>query len=301
MICVFFSFLLALKGYAAVSWWQCSEPFLLFWLRWIITPPPVWSTYSHGFFLKYSCVQVSPEWSYTSSLLKSVSVKFASCRPSWRCLCKTWQVECSCQAPRKQRSTSYTWWVGPESLKHENQVLPVICYQTSLLLISTRNVMFNFHHARPGASVQIEDGEIYASINQKDGMVCFHDNPEKYNNPAMLHKIDQEVRSAPLFSVLSCFAWSLIIMLFMNPDRMFGGNWSCIIFLLSDVEMYRAGWETKVYGSRNHSKPTICAEGEAMFNSINYTDINDFSSVVSTCLVRHLQYFSHSAKVLYMW
>uniref|UniRef100_A0A8D0DCA1 COP9 signalosome subunit 3 n=1 Tax=Sander lucioperca TaxID=283035 RepID=A0A8D0DCA1_SANLU len=43
------------------------------------------------------------------------------------------------------------------------------------------------------ASVQIEDGEIYASINQKDGMVCFHDNPEKYNNPAMLHKIDQEM------------------------------------------------------------------------------------------------------------
>lgn len=41
---------------------------------------------------------------------------------------------------------------------------------------------------------QIEDGEIYASINQKDGMVCFHDNPEKYNNPAMLHKIDQEVK-----------------------------------------------------------------------------------------------------------
>ncbi len=40
---------------------------------------------------------------------------------------------------------------------------------------------------------QIEDGEIYANINQKDGMVCFHDNPEKYNNPAMLHKIDQEV------------------------------------------------------------------------------------------------------------
>uniref|UniRef100_A0A668VYR4 Uncharacterized protein n=1 Tax=Oreochromis aureus TaxID=47969 RepID=A0A668VYR4_OREAU len=41
--------------------------------------------------------------------------------------------------------------------------------------------------------VCIEDGEIYASINQKDGMVCFHDNPEKYNNPAMLHKIDQEM------------------------------------------------------------------------------------------------------------
>lgn len=24
-------------------------------------------------------------------------------------------------------------------------------------------------------------------------MVSFHDNPEKYNNPAMLHNIDQEV------------------------------------------------------------------------------------------------------------
>nr|XP_031323283.1 COP9 signalosome complex subunit 3 isoform X1 [Camelus dromedarius] len=39
----------------------------------------------------------------------------------------------------------------------------------------------------------IEDGEIFASINQKDGMVSFHDNPEKYNNPAMLHSIDQEM------------------------------------------------------------------------------------------------------------
>lgn len=29
-------------------------------------------------------------------------------------------------------------------------------------------------------------------------MVCFHDNPEKYNNPAMLHNIDQEVN-------LNCF------------------------------------------------------------------------------------------------
>uniref|UniRef100_A0A671Y9T4 COP9 signalosome complex subunit 3 n=1 Tax=Sparus aurata TaxID=8175 RepID=A0A671Y9T4_SPAAU len=55
------------------------------------------------------------------------------------------------------------------------------------------NFQFSFHHSPPRASEQIEDGEIYASINQKDGMVCFHDNPEKYNNPAMLHKIDQEM------------------------------------------------------------------------------------------------------------
>ncbi|XP_066877321.1 COP9 signalosome complex subunit 3 isoform X2 [Kogia breviceps] len=40
---------------------------------------------------------------------------------------------------------------------------------------------------------KIEDGEIFASINQKDGMVSFHDNPEKYNNPAVLRALDHEM------------------------------------------------------------------------------------------------------------
>jgi len=40
----------------------------------------------------------------------------------------------------------------------------------------------------------IEDGDIYASINQRDGMVSFHQNPEKYNNPKMLKKLDDEMR-----------------------------------------------------------------------------------------------------------
>ena len=40
---------------------------------------------------------------------------------------------------------------------------------------------------------QIEEGEIHASINQKDGMVSFHSNPEKYNDPKMLKKLDEEV------------------------------------------------------------------------------------------------------------
>jgi len=40
----------------------------------------------------------------------------------------------------------------------------------------------------------IEDGEIYATINQKDGMVSFHDNPEKYNNVAMLIHLDHEIQ-----------------------------------------------------------------------------------------------------------
>lgn len=40
----------------------------------------------------------------------------------------------------------------------------------------------------------IEDGEIFATINQKDGMVTFHDNPEKYNSVGMLMNLDQEVQ-----------------------------------------------------------------------------------------------------------
>lgn len=40
---------------------------------------------------------------------------------------------------------------------------------------------------------QIEDGEIFASINQKDGMVVFLDDSEKYNSPMMLLKIEEEM------------------------------------------------------------------------------------------------------------
>ena len=41
--------------------------------------------------------------------------------------------------------------------------------------------------------LQIEDGEIFATINQKDGMVRFHDNPEQYKSAAMLQQLDKEV------------------------------------------------------------------------------------------------------------
>ncbi|XP_021362606.1 COP9 signalosome complex subunit 3-like, partial [Mizuhopecten yessoensis] len=40
----------------------------------------------------------------------------------------------------------------------------------------------------------IEDGEIYATINQKDGMVRFHDNPEQYKSAAVLSQIDKEMQ-----------------------------------------------------------------------------------------------------------
>lgn len=40
----------------------------------------------------------------------------------------------------------------------------------------------------------IEAKEIFASINQKDGMVRFHDNPEQYNSPSMLLALDKEMQ-----------------------------------------------------------------------------------------------------------
>jgi len=41
----------------------------------------------------------------------------------------------------------------------------------------------------------IEDGTIFATIDQQAGMVSFHDNPERYNTPVMLQEIDSEVQS----------------------------------------------------------------------------------------------------------
>lgn len=51
---------------------------------------------------------------------------------------------------------------------------------------------------------QIEDGEIFATINQKDGMVRFHDNPEKYNSAAMLLELDKEVSVCVFVCVCDC-------------------------------------------------------------------------------------------------
>nr|CAG4640802.1 EOG090X04TU [Eulimnadia texana] len=39
----------------------------------------------------------------------------------------------------------------------------------------------------------IEDGEIYASISQKDGMVSFRDCPDKFNSPQTLHRLQKEI------------------------------------------------------------------------------------------------------------
>jgi len=39
----------------------------------------------------------------------------------------------------------------------------------------------------------IENGEIFATINQKDGMVSFKENPEGYNTNTVLNYLDKQI------------------------------------------------------------------------------------------------------------
>lgn len=41
----------------------------------------------------------------------------------------------------------------------------------------------------------IEDGEIFATINQRDGMVVFHDNPEKFDNAIIFKKLEEDIEN----------------------------------------------------------------------------------------------------------
>lgn len=42
--------------------------------------------------------------------------------------------------------------------------------------------------------LQIQDGEIFATINQKDGMVSFHEDPEQYKSCEMIERIDSSIQ-----------------------------------------------------------------------------------------------------------
>lgn len=49
------------------------------------------------------------------------------------------------------------------------------------------------HEAEKYILDMIKSGEIFASINQKDGMVVFKDDPEKYNTPEMFQSIQEDI------------------------------------------------------------------------------------------------------------
>lgn len=51
----------------------------------------------------------------------------------------------------------------------------------------------NAKHAENLILNMIRDGEVFATINQKDGMVSFHDNPEKYDNPVLMNQLTNQI------------------------------------------------------------------------------------------------------------
>ncbi|XP_046404597.1 COP9 signalosome complex subunit 3 [Ischnura elegans] len=68
----------------------------------------------------------------------------------------------------------------------------------TFLTLSLSDVASRVHLSSPSEAEKyilnmIEDGEIFATINQKDGMVIFHDDPEKYNSPTMLRRLEEEM------------------------------------------------------------------------------------------------------------
>lgn len=64
----------------------------------------------------------------------------------------------------------------------------------SLTDVATRAHLSGVLEAEAHLRNMIDDGEIFATINQKDGMVSFYDNPEKYDNPAMLGEVDRHIQ-----------------------------------------------------------------------------------------------------------
>ncbi|KAL7302668.1 hypothetical protein TKK_0004725 [Trichogramma kaykai] len=63
----------------------------------------------------------------------------------------------------------------------------------SLTDVAARVKLSNIAEAEKYILNMIEDAEIFAVINQTDGMVVFLDDPEKYNSPRMLAKLEKEM------------------------------------------------------------------------------------------------------------
>jgi hypothetical protein len=58
-----------------------------------------------------------------------------------------------------------------------------------LVLCSFQALIFH----RANTFLQIEEGNIFATINQRDGMVSFKEDPEQYNTNEMLTKVDRHI------------------------------------------------------------------------------------------------------------
>lgn len=78
--------------------------------------------------------------------------------------------------------------------KHNIQMLTKTFITLSLSDMASRAQLSSPQEAENYLRNMIDDGEIFAIINQKDGMVSFYDDPEKYDNAAALQKIDKDIQ-----------------------------------------------------------------------------------------------------------
>eukprot|EP00057_Strongylocentrotus_purpuratus_P015971 XP_011670445.1 PREDICTED: uncharacterized protein LOC105441226 [Strongylocentrotus purpuratus] len=91
-------------------------------------------------------------------------------------------------------------------LYHESQGTKSSLYRKNIqrltktfLTLSLSDIARRVHLHAPQEAEQyvrntIEDGEIHATISKQNGMVHFHDNPEKYDNPAVLRHVEQQMQ-----------------------------------------------------------------------------------------------------------
>jgi len=73
-------------------------------------------------------------------------------------------------------------------LKHTQTYLTL-----SLSDIADSVKLVNKIEAEKAVLRMIEQGDIFASINQRDGMVSFHEDPEQYNSIEMMEKLDKSI------------------------------------------------------------------------------------------------------------
>jgi len=67
------------------------------------------------------------------------------------------------------------------------------------LTLSSANIADQVHLSNPNETERrvfkmIQDGEVFAKINQKDGMVEFYENPEQFNDNKTLDYLDKQLR-----------------------------------------------------------------------------------------------------------
>lgn len=71
----------------------------------------------------------------------------------------------------------------------EMHVLQMVVSSAKYWCQKIRSIIWHFI-----VELQIQDGEIYATINQKDGMVRFLEDPEQYKTCEMIEHIDSSIQ-----------------------------------------------------------------------------------------------------------